>query len=345
MAGCATVALPDGSTWNAWTHSLQQARGHVQLISSARGVQEVADDPNTEAALRQRLLLAQSIRGFAVSELHLPDGSSYRRFARLGRAAVVWNVVAAPEFSLQLKPWCFPVAGCVGYLGYFDQAQAQTMARRLRDHGWEVAVYPVPAYSTLGRTDWLGGDPLLDTFIYWPEAQLARLIFHEMAHQVVYVPGDTAFNESFATAVERLGWLRWQQHRGLPIVDDDGRAQQFAALTQRAREDLSALYAQPMELSVKRQRKQARLQQLQDQYAVLRQSWSSPAAGYDAWMSSVNNASLGAQGVYHDQVDHFLTLFERCKSDFPCFYSRVRELAAQSASDRSRHLKALGPWQ
>lgn len=338
LTGCATVPDPDGSSWNPWTHSLRQAQGHVQLMWSARQVQEVLDDPNTEAVLRQRLMLSQAIRAFGVGKLGLPDGQSYRRFARVGRPAVVWNVVAAPEFSLQLKPWCMPVAGCVGYLGFFDQEQAQAQARRLRLQGWEVAVYPVPAYSTLGRTDWLGGDPLLDTFIDWPEAQLARLMFHEMAHQVVYVPGDTSFNESFATAVEQLGGRLWQQHRGLPEPAQDRRAREFADLTRLARDDLAALYTQALEESVKRQRKRDRLQRLREDYAQLRQSWLSPAPGYDAWMASVNNASLGAQGAYHDAVDGFLRLFALCLSDFSCFYTRVRDLATQPKAERDRLL-------
>ncbi len=345
LIGCASLSRVEGSSWNVWSHSLQQARGHLQLIASARHVQDVLDDPQTDPTLRQRLRLSQAIRDFAVTELQLPDGASYRRFARLDRTAVVWNVVAAPEFSLSLKPWCLPVAGCVGYLGFFDQAQAQAMAATLREQGWEVSVYPVVAYSTLGLTDWLGGDPLLDTFIHWPEASLARLIFHEMAHQVVYAPGDTSFNESFATAVERLGWARWQQRRGMPAMPEDTRAQQWVDLIRLARDDLTHLYASSLELSVKRQQKRARLDRLREDYQQLRQSWNGPAPGYDAWMSSVNNASLGAQGIYHDAVDSFVRIFERCERHFPCFYARVRDLAALPAAQRQQMLHDTGSRQ
>jgi len=158
----------------------------------------------TPEALKERLRLAGRIRAFASQQLHLPDNPSYLSYANLDRPAAVWNVVAAPEWSLQPKQWCFPVAGCVSYKGYYDEAAAAQEAQQLAAQGLETAVQPVPAYSTLGWLNWAGGDPLLSTFIGYPEGELARLIFHELAHQVVYVAGDTAFNESFATAVERL---------------------------------------------------------------------------------------------------------------------------------------------
>ena len=192
----------------------QPAGGHLSLLHSARPVGDWVQDPQTEAALRERLQLSQRMRDFAIQELDLPDNGSYRRYADLHRGAAVWNVVAAPELSLTLQTWCFPVVGCVGYRGYFDEAAAQTAGDALRTEGLEVSVYPVPAYSTLGMSNWLGGDPLLNTFIRWPEGELARLIFHELSHQVVYAAGDTAFNESFATAVEQIGAQRWLSRFG-----------------------------------------------------------------------------------------------------------------------------------
>ena len=162
------------------------------------------------------------IRAFAAQQLHLPDNASYQSYADLGRPAVVWNVVAAPEWSLEPKQWCFLVAGCVSYKGYFDEAAARLEAQRVAALGLETTVQPVPAYSTLGWLNWAGGDPLLNTFIGYPEGELARLIFHELAHQVVYVAGDTTFNESFATAVERLGAQLWLEQASAAARDCQG---------------------------------------------------------------------------------------------------------------------------
>ncbi|MBC7446116.1 MAG: aminopeptidase, partial [Polaromonas sp.] len=198
LAGCADL----GYYW-------QSVNGHLLLLNAARPVQDWLDDARTPAALKARLALAQRIRRFAVSELGLPDNPSYQRYADLHRSAAVWNVVAAPEFSLALQTWCFPLAGCVGYRGYFQEAEARAEAARLAAQGLETSVYGVPAYSTLGWLNWAGGDPLLSTFIGYQEGELARLVFHELSHQVVYAAGDTMFNESFATAVERLGGQRW----------------------------------------------------------------------------------------------------------------------------------------
>ena len=195
----------------------------------------------------ERLALSQRLRDFAVSELKLPDNASYRRFADLKRGAAVWNVVAAPELSLQLKTWCYPVMGCAGYRGYFERGAADSYAAALREEHYEVSVYGVPAYSTLGRLpgDWMA-DPLLNTFIHYPEGELARLIFHELAHQVAYAADDTEFNESFATAVERIGGARWlASHASDKAREEyavfDGRRQDFRAFTMGWREQLAAL--------------------------------------------------------------------------------------------------------
>ena len=184
---------------------VQSASGHIKIMQAARPVDDWIADDSTPPALKKRLQMAEQIRRYASSALLLPDNASYHRYAQLPRRAVVWNVVAAPAYSLTLQTWCFPVTGCIGYRGYFDEQDAQAQATALRDQGLEASVYGVPAYSTLGWTNWLGGDPLLSTFINYPQGELARMIFHELAHQVLYVKDDTAFNESFATAVERLG--------------------------------------------------------------------------------------------------------------------------------------------
>ena len=221
LAGCAHTEGALGYYW-------QSVQGYARLLQAARPLDEWIANESTPAPLRARLQLAQRARHFAVQELSLPDNASYRSYADLGRSAAVWNVVAAPPYALELHRWCFPFTGCIGYRGYFQEADAQAEGARLAAQGLEVDVYGVPAYSTLGYLDWVGGDPLLNTFIGWPEGEFVRLLFHELAHQVVYAQGDTLFNESFATAVERLGTERWLATQARPEV-----RQAFAASEER----------------------------------------------------------------------------------------------------------------
>jgi predicted aminopeptidase len=322
----------------------QSIGGHLDLLQRARLVEEVKADPGTPADLRERLALSQRMREFAVKELHLPDNASYRRFADLQRNAVVWNVVAAPELSLTLKTWCFPVMGCVGYRGYFDKAEADTLATQLKAEGWEVTVYGVPAYSTLGWTNWIGGDPLLNTFIRWPEGELARILFHELSHQVVYVNDDTMFNESYATAVERLGGARWLQEQAGPAAREayaalDARRRDFKALSLRHRQRLAALYADPrLDEPAKRQHKQVLQAELRAEYEELKQTRWSGFNGYDGWMREANNASFGVQAAYDELVPAFERLYEREGKDFARFHQAVKALAALPREERRRAL-------
>jgi predicted aminopeptidase len=236
-SGCSTVGY--------YAHSVT---GHLALVGSARPVGQVLADEDTSEALKARLLLSQRLRDFAVSELRLPDNASYRRYADLKRTAAVWNVVAAPELSLQLTTWCFPLVGCVGYRGYFEERLAEREAAALRQQGLEVAVYGVPAYSTLGKLPGaFFSDPLLNTFIGYPEVDLARMIFHELAHQVAYADDDTVFNESFATAVEQQGSALWLERHGSPQMRAqhaqlEARRDTFRQLTLGYRHRLDALF-------------------------------------------------------------------------------------------------------
>ena len=334
LAGCADL----GYYW-------QSVNGHLTLLNAARPVDDWLGDAQTPAPLKTRLVLAQRIRRFAVTELKLPDNPSYQRYADLHRSAVVWNVVAAPEFSLTLKTWCFPLAGCVGYRGYFSEAEAKAEAARLAAQGLETSVYGVPAYSTLGWLNWAGGDPLLSTFIGYPEGELARLVFHELAHQVVYAPGDTAFNESFATAVERLGVQRWLQDPASPgspetrqaYLQFDERRRQFRALTAATRQELSFVYAQKsafaQNTSTQSAHKSIAMQKFREAYAQLRAGWNG-YAGYDPWVARANNASFGAQAAYDEGVPAFEALFEREGRDWQRFYQAVRRLADLPAAER-----------
>jgi predicted aminopeptidase len=278
LSGCSTL----GYYW-------QSVSGHLQLMNAARPIQEWLEDASAPAPLKERLALSQRMREFAVKELHLPDNPSYRRYADLKRRAVVWNVVAAPEFSLTLRTWCFPVMGCVSYRGYFAETEARAEADALQAQGWEVSVYGVPAYSTLGWMNWAGGDPLLNTFITYPEGELARLIFHELAHQVVYVKDDTMFNESFATAVERLGSARWLATQASDAARAeyaafDARRNAFRELALATRQRLSQVYkpnqAPALANPAQGAMKTIVLQEFRQQYQALKASWGG-WSGYD----------------------------------------------------------------
>jgi len=325
----------------------QSVNGHLALVQSAKPVPEWLADPQTAPALKERLALSQRIRDFAVSELKEPDNASYRRYGDLKRGAAVWNVVAAPELSLKLQTWCFPVVGCVSYRGYYDQADAEALARELRAQGLEVSVYGVPAYSTLGklpRFDWLA-DPLLNTFIGYPEGELARLMFHELAHQVAYAPGDTVFNESFATAVERIGGAKWlAEHASAQARDEyeryESRRQDFRSLTSRYRDELAALYARSGGDAEKRTAKAALMQRLRADYETLKAERWAGFSGYDGWFARANNASFGVLSAYNELVPAFERLFEREGRDFTRFYAEVKRLAALPYAERRAALSS-----
>jgi predicted aminopeptidase len=365
LTGCADIG-----------YYLQSARGHVSLMQAARPLDDWLTEAQTPPVLKRQLELAQRMRRFAVSELALPDNASYKRYADLKRASVVWNVVAAPALSLTLKTWCFPVAGCVGYRGYFDESEARAMAAELAAQGLEVSVYGVPAYSTLGWMNWAGGDPLLNTFIHYPEGELARLVFHELAHQVVYVKDDTMFNESFATAVERLGGHQWLAHHGSAAAKRQfdataERRSQFRALTQATRRALAAIYESKngpnLDDQAKMVLKKAAMEEFRANYARLRHTWllaasstggAAPASPpsltvYDQWVANANNASLGAQAAYDELLPGFEALFQEAQnkaktqasghSPWPAFYDAVRHLAQLPQAERRRALSGQAP--
>jgi predicted aminopeptidase len=331
----------------------QSLEGHMSLIKAARPVDDWLADEQTPEKLKTKLALTQKIRAFAAEELELPDNASYKRYADLKRKAVVWNVVAAPALSLKLKTWCFPVAGCVGYRGYFSEAEAKLEAEELKKQDFDVSVYGVPAYSTLGWSNWAGGDPLLSTFIGYPEGELARIVFHELAHQVVYVADDTSFNESFATAVERLGGTRWLAKYGSDAAKAeyavyDGRRKQFKALAKATRLRLSEIYMENTPLAsnkysstaIKNIAKKEIIDAFQSQYELLKTSWNG-YAGYDNWVKQANNAAFGALAAYDDGVPQFEALFEQQAGDWTKFYVAVQRLAAMPKEARQKALKKI----
>ena len=317
----------------------QSASGHIRLLAAARPVKDAIADPATPDALRKRLELTQRMREFAVTELHEPDNGSYRSYADLKRSAAVWNVVAAPELSLKLATWCFPIVGCVGYRGYYDLESANAAAEPLKAAGLEVDVYEVPAYSTLGWMNWIGGDPLLNTFVQWPEGELARLIFHELAHQVAYAPGDTTFNESFATAVEHIGSQRWLQANASAEVREkqaltETRRQDFHVLVRAWRAKLDTMYRDAIPDDEKRARKAELYAGMRADYEAMKRDKWGGYKGYDHWFATVNNAALGTQAAYDDQVGAFERLFAAQGGDFDRFYAEVKRMAALSKPER-----------
>jgi predicted aminopeptidase len=339
LAGCSTAG-----------YYAQSVGGHLALVNAARPVAEVIADPATEPALKERLALTQRMRDFAVRELGLPDNASYRRYADVGRPFAVWNVVAAPELSLALEQWCFPVVGCVAYRGWFDRAQAEAYAETLRARGLEVSVYGVPAYSTLGklpRFDWLA-DPLLNTFVRWNEGELARLVFHELAHQVAWAEGDTVFNESYATAVERIGGRQWLERHASDAVRAEQRAieqrrDDFRRLVFGARAELAAVFASPRNADEKRAAKAAVMAKLRaDHESTKRELWGG-FSGYDPWFARANNAALGVLAAYNAQVPAFEALYAREGRDIARFHAAVQRLAAAPKTDRDAALAALAP--
>jgi predicted aminopeptidase len=332
LSGCAQFGSHVG-------YYAQAVQGQYALWSGARPIDDWLADPALDPVLRGRLQQAQAIRRFAVSDLGLPDNGSYQRYAALQRPFVVWNVVATGQLSLEPVRWCFPIAGCVSYRGYYRQEQAQAYASVLRSEGFDVRVGGVPAYSTLGWFD----DPLLSTFIHYPEAQLARLVFHELAHQVLYVAGDTPFNEAFATAVEEAGVARWLESHGDAAMRESERRsalrrQDVIALLEKHRAALAATYAQDMSDRCKRRRKARILSALQQDYQALKIRWGGHA-GYDRWFDEpLTNAHLVSVAAYHDLLPGFRALLAE-QPTLVLFYQAVTALARQPQLERTRSLE------
>jgi predicted aminopeptidase len=335
----AFVALLALSGCETLSYYAQAVGGQFELMRKAQPVSEWIADPATPDALRQRLELAQRMRAFASRELKLPDNGSYRSYARLDRPYVVWNVFAAPEFSVTPIESCFPVAGCVDYRGFFARADAERYAAELRAQDLDVFSYGVPAYSTLGWFD----DPLLSTFIGYPDWELARLMFHELAHQLVYVKGDTTFNESFAVTVEDEGVRRWldTEGRGAELAafrEAEARKRAFVGLIEEARARLAHVYAEPLAPDAMRAAKRAEFARLAERYAALKERWGG-YSGYDRLMAEPNNALLASISAYTQLVPAFRRELAAVHGDLGAFYARVEALARLPKAERDALLK------
>jgi predicted aminopeptidase len=336
---CGAVAMVAGCSQLGYF--VQAAQGQFSLLSEARPIDEWLATPGVEDKLKGKLTQVKDIRAFAARELALPDNDSYTTYADLKRPFVMWNIVATPELSLKPVQWCFPVAGCVDYRGYYSKDDAQAFAAELRAERYDVEVSGVPAYSTLG---WFK-DPVLSTFIQYPDGEVARLVFHELAHQVVYVPGDSSFNESFAVTVEEAGVEHWLTLRGddkmrAAYAAHKSRKRDFLALLTRHRKALQEIYERDISDDAKRKEKVAVFQTLKAEYLVLKESWGGHS-GYDRWFAEpLSNAHLSAIATYHDLVPGFRALLAQQKS-MGAFYEAVRRLAALKKDERHRQLARL----
>lgn len=315
---------------------MQAASGQMAIVAKREPITSVLASPKTPQALRARLEYISAARDFASRELGLPDNDSYRSYADVGRPYVVWNVFAADEFSVEPRRWCFPIAGCVVYRGYFAESSAQRYARRLRLRGDDAAVGGVAAYSTLGHFK----DPVLSTMMVWSDAQLAATLFHELAHQLLYVPGDSEFNEAFATIVEETGLERWlaSRDRATELVawrTQRERHSRFIDLLLRTRQRLSALYGSGLPPEQMRDRKQYEFGRLKLDYAQLKRDWNG-YSGYDPWFNrTLNNAHLVSAATYYGCVPGLRRLLESVSGDLPRFYAAARELAEEDKKKRA----------
>ena len=320
----------------------QAVGGHLEVMRLAVPIEERLREADTPEPLRAKLARVLAIREFASRELALPDNGSYRRYADIGRPFVVWNVFAAPEFSVKPVESCFLFAGCVSYRGFYSEEAAQRHSASLADKGYDVYVGGVAAYSTLG---WLS-DPVLSTFIHYPESEVARIVFHELAHQLVYVKGDTMFNESFAATVEEEGVHRWLEREGTPAQraaheDSRRRRSEFVALVMKYRAELAAFYDRPAEPEEKRAGKRRLFSAMQDEYRSLKASWGG-FAGYDRLFArGANNALLASVASYSELVPAFRALLVQKHGDLPGFYAAVRELAKLDKPERDARLAVL----
>lgn len=326
LAGCSTVGY--------YAHL---ATGEMAVLRARVSIRRLIADPDVDPALRARLELALRARAFASDTLKLPRNRSYTTYADIHRPFVMWNVFATAELSLRPVEHCFLFAGCVAYQGFYRHARAEALADKLKREGDDVWIGGVPAYSTLGHF----ADPLLSTMNRWSSDDMIGTIFHELAHQEFYVKNDTAFNESFATFVQREGLREWRADHHLPPPDSAGveRKQQFTQLILATREKLEALYATDLPDGVKRQRKAEIFAGLQHEYQHLRDTAWHGYAGYDHWFDTPpNNAKLLPFGLYDRGVPAFAALFKRCDGDWTRFYAAVRKIGSDPPAQRDAFL-------
>jgi predicted aminopeptidase len=321
----------------------QAAKGQLQLLSARKPIARVVSDPRTDPKLRGRLETVRAAREFAWRELGLPNNKSYTTYADLGREYVVWSVVATPEFSVEPREWCFPIVGCVAYRGYFNEARAHRFAAKLEAQGLDTMVGGTPAYSTLGKFN----DPILNTMMSYGDDELASILFHELSHQVVYIPDDTAFNEAFAVTVEQEGLTRWLKARGREsdLVRYRKRRERQAeslAVIRRYRAELTALYGSGVAVDVMRSRKASVFARLVEELKQIDARYSVKSGIVEDLEGQANNARLASLATYYDCVPGFEKMLAGVEHDLPRFYRAAGELAKLSRAERRAQVCPAG---
>ncbi len=328
LSGCATLSY--------YSHVL---RGGLAVLQAREPIADILADPARDAALKTRLLGVQAARRFASTVLGLPDNASYTAYSALHRPFVVWNVFAAPELSLAPVTHCFPVAGCVAYQGFYEEQRARTEAARLAAAGSETFVAGVSAYSTLGWFD----DPVLSTMLTWDDERLAATVFHELAHQKIYVKDDTAFNESYGKFVELEGLKAWRLARGLPtaLPPDLAFESVFIERMMQTRTELAAVYAGAGDDSAKRAAKALAFVALERDMRQLAQAAGAGPSALRFFATPMNNAKLLPFGLYHQWYAAFGVLYEQQGRDWPRFHAAAKALARLDAVNRLNRLQQL----
>jgi len=327
--GCSTVG-----------YYSQAVGGHLELMRAREPVSELLENPDTDPELKNKLQTLIDARQFAVDHLDLPDNDSYKTYAATGRRYVTWNVVAAEEFSLRAKTWCFPVAGCVSYRGYFAEEDANDYAAGLKTENYDVVVGGASAYSTLGWFE----DPVLDTMLSRGDIGYVSTLFHELAHQVLYVQDDSNFNEAFATFVEQEGVRIWLEHHNETdrIAGYNrylGRIDDFTELLKSTRQQLVALYKESNSVELMREQKQAVFANMRSQYETIKQTKWNGYNGYDGWFArELNNARLISVATYRRYVPAFAQLYKEAGSDLPAFYALSKSIADLPAKERRERM-------
>jgi predicted aminopeptidase len=313
----------------------QAVTGHLKLMSARQSIEKLLAADDTDPELRGKLQTLVNARQYAVSALALPENDSYKTYVETGRRAITWNVVATEEFSMSPNTWCFPVAGCVSYRGYFDRHDAEKFAASLADRSYDITIGGASAYSTLGWFD----DHVFDPMLRGDDLSYVGTLFHELAHQVLYVKDDSNFNEAFASFVEQVGVRRWledqQQAKRIEGYDASlDRAGEFVELLKHTRQALLELYKKPVADAVKRKRKQLVFGAMREEYEILKASWGD-YKGYDVWFRrELNNARLVAVATYRRYVPAFHVMYDEVDGDLQRFYTLAEEVSALPADQR-----------
>ncbi len=320
----------------------QSVGGHLSVWMKRRDMQSLINSASTKPKLKKRLRLVLKIRKFASQELGLPDNYSFKSYVNLKRKHVVWNVLAAPEFSVEPIKFCFPIVGCLSYKGYFAKKRAEKEALRLSYQGLDVTTGGVTAYSTLG---WFS-DPVLSTFVNWKEADLAGLIFHELAHQLIYLSGDTTFNESFASMIEIEGVKRWMKKQGTPKLSRKyflakKRDDEFMRLVLKTRDRLKILYKKKITIKQMRLDKQAVFKRMRKDYVEFKKRWMQ-YKGYDRFINTdLNNAKIAGASTYFEFIKSFQNLLKQQHNDLKKFYAEIFKFGKLSTDQRKLRLNKL----